>query len=455
MTSAEAAGSSDTPSTAAPATNDRVKGVAWFGLFILVLMYIASYLDRQIVSLMVEPLKHDLHLSEMQFGLLQGAAFATFYAMVGFPMGWLVDRYSRRGIIFVGMAVWSAACVGCGLAHNAVQFMVGRFALGAGEAVLAPAGMATLGDSFPKSRIAIAVNIFKAGALIGGIASVALGGFLLAWATARGPVALPVVGVLQPWQQVLVIVGLPGLLAAFLAFLLPRTPRRLASGEPMAPLLPYLRRRKAYVATMVLGGALVVIPSFAGQTWGAAYLIRHYHLPIQQVGGVLAFMAIGPGLGFLFHGWLVDRMFARGIRSAHLLPSLWCMPLVAIIAYFAYVQVEDLKLFIGLVFVMQALQTCVSPFDAHIQITSPGAYRGRMAALYGMGQHLLGISTGPTLVAFFTESVFGDPKYVGWGLAATFAAATPFALLVIVLGRRSAVRAAEEALAEAQSSPRP
>lgn len=437
-------------SAAAPAVKERVTGVAWFGLFILVLMYIASYLDRQIVSLMVEPLKQDLHLSEMQFGLLQGAAFATFYALVGFPMGWLVDRYSRRAIIFVGMAVWSAACVGCGLANTATQFMFGRFALGAGEAVLAPAGMATLGDSFPKSRIGIAVNIFKAGALIGGIASVALGGFLLAWATARGPTTFPIVGVLQPWQQVLVIVGLPGVLAAFLAFLLPRSPRRAASGEPLAPFLPYLRRRKAYVATMILGGALLVIPSFAGQAWWAAYLIRHYHLPIQQVGGILAFTAIGPGLGFLFHGWLVDKLFSRGVRSAHLLIGLWAMPLMVVLAWFAYVRVDDLKVFIALSFAILFLQTCVSPFDAHIQITSPAAYRGRMAALYGMGQHLLGISIGPTLVAFFTESVFGDPKYVGWGLAATIAVSAPLAIAVILLGRRSAVRAADEALAAQQ-----
>jgi MFS family permease len=436
-------------SSALPVAKERVTGVAWFGLFILVLMYIASYLDRQIVSLMVEPLKQDLHLSEMQFGLLQGAAFATFYALVGFPMGWLVDRYSRRAIIFVGMAVWSAACVGCGLAHNAGQFMLGRFALGAGEAVLAPAGMATLGDSFPKSRIGIAVNIFKAGALIGGIASVALGGFLLAWATARGPTAFPIVGVLQPWQQVLVLVGLPGVAAAFLAFLLPRS-RRRAPSEPLAPLLPYLKQRKAYVATMIFGGALMVIPSFAGQAWGAAYLIRHYHLPIEQVGGVLAFTSIGPALGFLFHGWLVDKMFSRGVRSAHLLVGLWSMPLMVVLAWFAYVQVDNLKIFIALTFVILFLQTCVSPFDAHIQITSPAAYRGRMAALYGMGQHLLGISIGPTLVAFFTESVFGDPKYVGWGLATTIAVSAPLAVAVVLLGRRSAVRAADEALAVRQ-----
>jgi MFS family permease len=431
------------PSAAADGAGaPRATSAAWAGLFVLVLLYIASYMDRQIISLMVEPLKRDLQLSEMQFGLLQGAAFATFYAAVGFPMGWLVDRYSRRLIIFSGVTVWSLACVGCGLSTSAAQFMFGRFALGAGEAVLAPAGMATLGDSFPKTRISLAVNIFKAGALIGSISSVVLGGYLLAWASAHGPVTVPVLGTLQPWQQVLVLIGLPGLLFALLAFLLPRSPRRAGPGAPSAPLLPYVRERKAYVATMVFGGSLLVIPSFAGQAWGAAYLIRHYQLPIEQVGAVLAFTALGPAVGFLFHGWISDKLYSRGILSAHLLPSLWSMPLLAIITYVAYVKVDDLSVFIVLSLFILFLQTCVTPFDGHIQVTTPSEYRGRMAALYGIGQHLLAISAGPALVAFFTEEVFGDPKYVGWGIAATTALVTPLAMLVIFFGRRSAERAA-------------
>jgi MFS family permease len=431
---------------AAPPQTEKATAKAWLGLFVLVLMYVASYMDRQIISLMVEPLKRDLHLSEMQFGLLQGAAFATFYALVGFPMGWMVDRFSRRAIIFSGMVVWSMACAACGLAASAGQFMVGRFALGAGEAVLAPAGMATLGDSFPKTRISLAVNIFKGGALIGGVASVALGGVLLAWANGHGPVQVPVFGVLQPWQQVLTLIGLPGVAAAFLAFLLPRGARSAGPRAPAAPFLPYLRRRKAYVATVLFGGALLVIPSFAGQAWGAAYLIRHYHLPVDKVGGIMAITALGPALGFLFHGWITDRMFARGIRAAHLLPGLWSIPLIAALAYFAYVRVDDLKLFVALSFAIQFLLTSASTIDGHIQLTSPSAYRGRMAALYGMGQHLLAISIGPALVAFFTEEVFGDPKYVGWGLAATYALVAPLAMVVVSLGLRSARRAADEAL---------
>lgn len=431
------------PDAPVPAARDKATRAAWGGLFILVLLYIASYMDRQIISLMVEPLKRDLHLSEMQFGLLQGAAFATFYAAVGLPMGFLVDRYSRRAIIFGGVTVWSLACVACGLSTSAAQFMFGRFALGAGEAVLAPAGMATLGDSFPKTRISLAVNIFKGGALIGSILSVVLGGYLLAWTTAHGPVTVPIFGTLQPWQQVLIIIGLPGLLFALLAFLLPRTQRRAGPGAPSAPLMPYVMKRKAYVATMVFGGALLVIPSFAGQAWGAAYLIRHYHLPIEQVGGVLALTALGPAVGFLFHGWIADKLYSRGVLSAHLLPSLWSMPLLAIITYVAYVRVEDLTTFIALSLVIQFLLTCVTPFDGHIQVTTPSEYRGRMAALYGIGQHLLAISAGPALVALFTEEVFGDPKYVGWGLAATTALVAPLGMLVILAGRRSAVRAAQ------------
>jgi MFS family permease len=444
----------DPVSQSAPAAEASVAGgqekvtlAAWVGLAILVVMYIASYLDRQIISLMVDPIKQDLHLTDFQFSLLQGAAFATFYAVVAVPLGYLVDRYSRRMIIFGGMVIWSLACGSCGLATNFVHLLVGRAGLGAGEAVLAPAGIALLGDSFPRNRMTLAINIFKIGALLGGVLSAIVGGLLLAWANGHGAVTLPVLGVLQPWQQVLVLIGFPGVAAAFLAFLLPRVKRPRTAKAPVPAFLPYLAQRKAYVATMFIGAALLTVPSFAGQAWGAAFLLRHYHLPIQQVGGVLGLMAIAPFMGFLFHGWLADRMFARGNRFAHLMPGMWTPPLLVLSSFVGYVLVDDIRLFLPILFLNNFLLTCVTPLDGHIQASSPSAYRGRMAAFYGASQHLVGISVGTSLVAFFTDYVFGDPKYVGWALAATTAVSAPLGMLIMFFGRHTAARAAEMAIA--------
>src|SRR5262249_16406715 len=155
------------------------------------------------------------------------------------------------------------------------------------------------------------------------------------------------------------------------------------------------------------------IPSFAGQAWGAAFLMRHYHLPVQEVGGVLALMAVAPFFGFLFHGWLSDKLFARGIKFAHLMPGMWTPPLVVLVSFAAYGLVDDIRLCLALPFVHNFLLTCVTTLDGHIQATSLPAYRGRMAAFYGASQHLMAISIGSAMVAFFTEQVFGDAKYVG------------------------------------------
>jgi MFS family permease len=427
----------------------RPKGglVAWAGLAILIAMYLVSMLDRSIFSLMVEPVKRDLRLTDTQFGLLQGAAFSIFYVLVGLPLGWLADRYSRRAIIFTGMVVWSVACAACGLASKFVQILLGRAGLGAGEAVLLPSGTAILGDSFPRQRLSLVIGIFKIGAMLGSVISAALGGVLLAWADARGPVRLPALGVLQPWQQVLMLIGLPGVVFAGLAFLLPKSAPRPAAERKLAPFLPYLAQRKAYFATMFIGGALMTVPAYAAGAWGPAVLIRRYHLPIQEVGALSAMIAPMTSVGFLFFGWLSDRMYARGNKLAHVLPGLVVPPILIAANYVAYVLVDELHVYVALMLFCSILITCGGPLDAHVQVASLSAYRARMAALYTASQVLIANTLGPVMVGWFTQHLFHDPARIGWGIATTNAIATPLGMLVLFLGRRSVARAAD--LAEA------
>lgn len=435
----------------------RPKGgaLAWAGLAILIVMYLVSMLDRSIFSLMVEPVKRDLHLSDTQFGLLQGAAFSMFYVLVGLPLGWLGDRFSRRAIIFTGMVVWSVACAGCGLATNFVQILLGRAGLGAGEAVLLPAGTAILGDSFPRQRLSLVIGIFKIGAMLGSVISAALGGFLLAWATTHGPVTAPVLGVLQPWQQVLILIGLPGVFLAGLAWLLPKSAPRPAAERKLAPFWPYFAQRKAYFATMFLGGALMTVPAYAAGAWGPAVLIRRFHLPIQEVGVLTAIIAPMTGVGFLFFGWLTDRLYARGNKMAHVLPGLIVPPILVVSSFVAYVLVDDLHIFVAMMLFNSILITCGGPLDAHVQVGSLTAYRSRMAALYTASQVLIANSLAPALVGIFTQHVFHDPAKIGWGIAATNAIAMPLAMLILFLGRRSVARASDLAVAADAAASKP
>jgi MFS family permease len=429
-------------------TGGAISAAAWRAAIILPVLYLVSMLDRTIFSLMVELLKHDLRLSEQQFGFLLGAAFSVFYAAVGLPLGWLVDRYSRRLIIFTGVIVWSLACAYCGTAHDFRHMLIGRFGLGAGEAVLIPAGLAILGDSFPRERMGLAAGIFRIGGTGGSILSTVLGGLLLGWATRHGVATLPGLGALKPWQQVLLLIGLPGVFAAFLAFLLPERRRSTQTERaPSAPVWPFIWERKAYFASVFCAGTLLFMVPYAIQGWGAAFVLRRYHLHFEQVGIITAIGALSTAICFPFWGWAADKIYRRGIKYAHFLPGMFLAPLMIVTTFLAYVVVNDVRLYVAVVFVNGLLLGLAVPLDAHLQITTPSAYRGRIAALYTGGQLLLANSIAPSLVAFFTENVFGDPKYVGWSLVATAALATPLASLALLLGRRAAVRAVDAAAA--------
>ncbi len=164
----------------------------WTAVAVLLLLYGLAFLDRQVVSLMVGPIKHDLAISDVQIGLLQGVSFAVLYAAFGVPLGLAADRLSRRWVIFCGVFTWAVATTLSGLAHNFGQLLVARVFVGMGEGALAPAGYSIIADMFPKAKLTSALSVYSVGALIGAGASLALGGVVLQHATGGGMV--PILG---------------------------------------------------------------------------------------------------------------------------------------------------------------------------------------------------------------------------------------------------------------------
>ncbi|MBT6960110.1 MAG: MFS transporter, partial [Rhodospirillaceae bacterium] len=132
---------------------------AWYVVVILTLAYVVSFIDRQIMALMVEPIRRDLDISDTQISLLLGLAFAIFYTVLGIPLGRLADTYNRRKIIIVGVVVWCAMTAACGLARNYVQLFAARIGVGVGEAALSPSALSMISDYFPKETRARAVAV--------------------------------------------------------------------------------------------------------------------------------------------------------------------------------------------------------------------------------------------------------------------------------------------------------
>jgi len=192
----------------------RVSAYAWYALFVLVLVYIVNFIDRQILSILVADIQADLGVSEAEIGFLYGTAFAVFYALFGIPLGRLADSWYRGRLMAIGLALWSSMTVASGFASTLGQLAAARIGVGIGEASASPAAYSMIADSFPKERRATALSIYSAGLYIGGALSLPIGGAVASqWNRAYPAAELAPLG-LAGWQAAFLAVGLPGLLLA-------------------------------------------------------------------------------------------------------------------------------------------------------------------------------------------------------------------------------------------------
>lgn len=187
---------------------------AWGLVVVLTIAYAISFVDRQIISLMVEPIKAYLHLSDTQISLLMGPAFAVFYTIMGIPLGRVADKFNRRNLIVIGMTLWCLMTAASGLARNFAQLFVARMGIGVGEAALSPAALSMISDSFPPEKRTSPIGFYNSAIYIGSGLALVLGGVVIQIVTNSPPVNVPLVGELVPWQTTFIIVGLPGLIIA-------------------------------------------------------------------------------------------------------------------------------------------------------------------------------------------------------------------------------------------------
>ena len=153
--------------------------IPWLTVFVLFLAYISSFMDRMILSLLINPIRTDLEITDTQFGLLQGFAFAVFYTLMGLPLGRILDKHSRMRVIAIGVAVWSLMTASCGLAGRFSTLFLARIGVGIGEATLTPGAYSGISDSFPKERLGAAMGAYNLGAPVGGGIAMIAGGYLI------------------------------------------------------------------------------------------------------------------------------------------------------------------------------------------------------------------------------------------------------------------------------------
>ncbi len=417
-------------------------GYAWYTVVILMCAYTFSFLDRQILTLMVGPIERDLGITDTQFALLTGGAFGIFYTFMGLPIGWLADRYPRKWIISIGIALWSLATTLSGVARSFPQLLLARIGVGVGEASLSPSAYSMLSDLFDRTRLPRAMSLYSAGIYIGAGLAMILGGTVVAAIAKTPEVTLPVVGAIRSWQAVFFVVGLPGLAVALWMATL-REPIRHGSDDlqerrtfSIARIWAFLSAWPWMSVSLFLGSAMVSVMSYT-DSWFPELFIRNMGWDPGRVGHIngTASLVAGP-LGMFSAGWLSSRLLSRGMADA-------CIKLTIVAA----IGMGAIGVVMPLMNDGTIMAALLFPFKffggftpvlipSAIQMVSPGALRGQLGAVFMLTVGIVGVTLGPVLPALLSDFVFHDKKLLYLSLAVTSAIVTPIAVLLLAVGTR-------------------
>ncbi|MES2495467.1 MAG: MFS transporter [Pseudomonadota bacterium] len=414
----------------------------WYVVTLCMIAYIFSFVDRQILALLIGPIQADLGISDTQFGLLHGLAFSLFYATMGIPVATMADRSSRPLIIAVGIAVWSAATMACGLARSFLSLFIARICVGAGEAALSPATYSLISNLFPKEKLGRAVAVYSLGSFLGsGIAFLA-GGAVIAMVSGTDSIAF--IGMdFRPWQLAFLIVGAPGLLLSAIVFLtikdpVPAAARVNGTDHPrLKAVLAFLWRERAIFLPHMLGFTFAAMALFALLGWSPAYLIRAHGLDAATAGFWLGIVVVvAGGGGVMTSGWIMDRMAGRGVHDAPfrtgIIGALGTMLPASALPFAPSFEAGLTLLGAALFFASFPMP----PSTAVIQIIAPPAMRSRVAAIFLCSNSLIGLTLGSLLVGLFNDHLFSGSAAVASSLGIVTAGASIAAAGLLALGCR-------------------
>lgn len=430
-------------------------GHAVYALIVLLLAYILSFIDRNVMAVLIGPIRQDFDISDTQFGLLHGLAFSLFYTVLGLPIARAADTKSRKMIITIGVFFWSIMTCWCGLVKGFAGLFIARMGVGLGEAALSPPTHSILTDFFTPKRLPLALAIFSLGVPIGAGMAYMIGGWVYGYFSAADPIVLPFFGQMKTWQMTFIAVGLPGFLVVLLMIPLkePLRKGKLQSSQnsEITPLsitevFSYLWQRKGLYGAIFGSISTLSIFGYAIMSWYLESMIRSYGVDRSVVGPQFGQLFIVAGIGgALFGGWLTSAMQNKGYKDANMrmiviAASAWFIP--GVLAPFS--PTSDIALwaiFPSLFF----LNCYVGVAIAGLQLVTPNEMRAQTSAILLFMTNLLGMGLGPVIVGFFTDYVFGNDIHLRYSLALLGAIACPVAAIWAGSGLKHYRAAIEEA----------
>ncbi len=419
-------------------STDKRRG--WIAVIILMIAYTFSFLDRNILTFLVGPMKADMGLSDTEVSLLLGASFGLFYSIMGVPLGRLADIHSRKKIIAIGVGLWSIMTALCGVTKSYMQFFFARMGVGVGEATLSPAAYSLLSDYFPKERLASAISVYSLGIYLGSALAALIGGYTVKHLADAANVILPVFGEIHAWQLVFIVIGLPGLLVALLVMAIKEPARKGTIAEntiPLSEVWNYLMKNGRKFFLLCGGFAFFYLAIYANSTWLPTFLMRIHGMAPENVGQAAAIgFGILPAIGVIAGGWFADQWTQKGIVDAKIKWSFWVvLLLIPCYAIFPFMPNGTTALYALIPFCL-LLSSPVAAAAAAVQEIMPNRMRGIASSLLILSSNLLGLTIGPTTVALLNDYVFVDEMALGWSLLIISLCAFSIAALLFFIALR-------------------
>ncbi len=397
--------------------------LGWYTVCMATMVAVMSQIDRGILSLFIQPMKRDFHLSDTQVSVLIGFAFTFFYVVGGPPLSRMADRGVRKNVIAGCLAVWSCATALCGFAQNYWVFFGARAVIGSTEAGCGPASLSLISDTVPLKRMPRAYALYNSGFIGGQALSLLIGGVLFGLLAHVQPIQLPGIGVIRNWQLVFVMLGIPGLIiAAVVRFTVPEPGRRGArkpGGYPIKDVIGYLVTQRALHLPLMIGVLLMNFQIYGIITWMPAFYERTYGWGPAKIGPLLGAVTLVCSVMGLFAGarlaeWLGKRHDDANIRT------LFLAQFLAVPMFVIQPLMPTPWLALGCGGVASFLYVLGGPgYNAAINIAAPNEMRAQVNVMYFIIANAIAGSLGPTIVALITDHVArseADLRYVIFGL---------------------------------------
>ena len=420
---------------------------SWYALSVLVAAYVLAFVDRQVLNLLVAPIKRDLHLSDVEISLLQGLSFALFLSIGGLPIGRLIDSRPRPRLLAACIALWSAMTAGCGMAASFLQFLLCRIGVGVGEAAMTPSAYSLIGDYFDDRRQGAAMALYSVGAYVGSGLALIIGAAVAAQVPA-GRIAVGPLGAIAGWQLVFLIIAVPGIaLALWVATL--REPRRGSghSAPALNDVLRFFRGRARALIAVNLAVAFAALAVQALLAWLPSFFLRHFGIPTNASGPIIGIIIIIAGsAGTLSAGLVGDRLAMRwaDARLRVLIGGVVLAAPCAVAALNAATADAALAMLVPAIY---GLTLAIGSGPATLQQVTPPAMRGVQHAVAVLAVNLIGLGLGPTVVALFSDRIFHDEARVGEALAITVASTLALSVVAALMARAPYRRARAIAVA--------